>query len=120
VRPQGKNSDGASDQHLAREDALALLHPGDVADGFDLVLTRPTLRRKQFIQSIGVGSRIGVGYDLAAFLVVGGVGDAPLDLVWRERDFKLGKQLFHVGSGGRRTCSFSLHGRRPPSALEVC
>jgi len=81
VRSQAKDRDGATDQHLPGKDALALFHPGDVAQGFDLVLTRPALGREQCIQSIGIGPRIGVRYDLAAFLVIGSVRDPPLDLV---------------------------------------
>jgi len=81
VRPQTKDRDGATDQHLAREDALTLLHPGEVAHGLDLVLARPALRREERIQTIGVSARVGVGYDLAPILIVAGVGDAPLDLV---------------------------------------
>ena len=82
MRPNAKDRDRAGDQHLARENALTLLYPCDVAHGFDLVLARPVQGSAQSIQSIGVSPRIGVGYDLAAFLVIGGVGDPPLDLVW--------------------------------------
>ena len=93
MRPQADHDDRAGDQHLAREKAFALLHPGDVVHGLDLVLARPALRREQRIQSIGVGARIGVGYDLAPFLVVRGVGNAPLDLVRWKWDLKLRKDL---------------------------
>jgi len=81
MRPNAKNRDRAGDQHLARDDALALLDAGDIGHRLDLVLTRPALWRKQRIQPVSVGAAIGIRHDLTAFLVVGCVGHPPPDLV---------------------------------------
>src|SRR6516225_9010734 len=108
--PKAKDRDRAGDQHLARENALTLLYPRDVAHRLNLVLARPTLGRKERVQAVGVGSRIGVGYDLTTFLVIGGVGDPPLDLVGCKWNFKLRKNLVHHESRGRSCCVLSRHG----------
>ena len=81
MRQQTKDRDGTGDQHLARDDAITLLYTRDVAHGLDLVLTRPALGREQGVEAIRVSARIGVGHNLPAFLVVGGVSDPPLDLI---------------------------------------
>ena len=54
VRPQAGNSDRASNENFAGEKAFALLYSGDVAHGLQSVFARPSLRRKQCIQAIGV------------------------------------------------------------------
>ena len=64
-----------------RDDALALLHAGDVGHRLDLVLARPALWREQRVQPVSVGAAIGVRHDLTAPLVIGCVGDPPPDLV---------------------------------------
>jgi len=47
MRPNAKDRDRAGDQHLAREDALALLYAGDIGHRLDLVFTGPALWREQ-------------------------------------------------------------------------
>ena len=96
-----------------REKAFALLNPGDVVHGLDLVLARPPLRGTQRIQAIGVGARIGVRHDLTTFLVIGSVGDPPLDLFGWKRDFEFRKDLVHIQSRGRCCCVLSRHGKAP-------
>src|SRR5208337_3475667 len=101
MRPNAKDGDRAGDQHLTRDDALALLYASDVGHRLDLVLARPALWRGQRVQSVSVGAAIGVRYDLTALLVVGCVRNPPPDLVRRKRDFKLWKELIHFQSRGR-------------------
>jgi hypothetical protein len=96
MRPKTEDGDRAGDQHLARDDALALLHAGDIGHRLDLVLARPALWREERIQPVSVSARVAVGHDLPAFLVIGGVGDPPPDLVGRKRDFKLRQKLAQV------------------------
>jgi hypothetical protein len=61
---------------------------------------------------------IGVGYDLTTFLVIGSVGDPPLNLFGRKRNFKFRKKLFHVSSG-RRICAFGCGDAPSVGALSV-
>jgi len=70
---------------------------------------------------IGIRLPIGAGYDLTTFLVIGNVGDAPLDLFGRKRDFKLCQKLLHVArpAAGLFVPSAGM-AVRPPSAREVC
>src|ERR1019366_6397261 len=113
MRPKAKNRDRAGDQHLTRDDALALLHAGDVGHRLDLVLARPALWREERIQPVSVGAAIGVRYDLTALLVVGCVRNPPPHLVGRKRDFKLWEELVHNKSRGRCRSVFSWHGEAP-------
>src|ERR1039458_4760217 len=101
MRPKAKDRDRAGDQHLTRDDALALLYAGDVGHRLDLVLARPALWREERIQPVSVGAAIGVRHDLTALFVVGCVGDPPPDLVRRKWDFKLWKELVHFQFRGR-------------------
>src|SRR5664279_5175027 len=98
MRANAKDRDRAGDQHLAREDALALLYACDIGHRFDLVLTRPAPWREQRVQPVSVGAGIGVRHDLTALFVDGCVGDPPPDLVRRKWDFKLWKELGHFQS----------------------
>ena len=81
MRPNTKDRDRAGDQHLTRDDALALLYAGDVGHRLDVVLTRPALWREKRVQPVSVGAGIGVRHNLTAPLVVGCVGNPPPDLV---------------------------------------
>src|SRR5208337_3169060 len=113
MRPNAKDRDRARDQHLTRDDALALLHAGDVGHRLDLVLARPTFWREHRVQPVSVGAAIGVRYDLTALLVDGCVRNPPTDLVGWKRDCKLRKELGHIQSRGRCRCVFSWHGEAP-------
>src|SRR5664280_2662960 len=81
MRPNAKDRDRAGDQHLAREDALALPYAGDIGHRFDLVLTGPAMWREERVQPVSIGAGIGVRHDLTALLVVGCVGNPPPDLL---------------------------------------
>src|ERR1017187_2188884 len=121
MRPNSKDRDCAGDQHLTRDDALALLYAGDIGHRLDLVVTRPALWREQRVQPVSVGAAIGVGYDLTALLVVGCVRNPPPDLVGWKRDFKLRKEFGRIQSRGRCCCVFSWHGEAPSSRyLRFC
>src|SRR5271166_589958 len=53
MRPNAKDRDRAGDQHLAREDALALLDAGDIGHRLDLVFAGPALwRNNAFSRSV--------------------------------------------------------------------
>src|SRR5271166_6780430 len=110
MRANAQDRDRAGDQHLTRDDALALLYAGDIGHRLDLVFARPALWREQRVQPVSLGAAIGVRYDLTALLVVGCVRNPPADLVGWKRDFQLRKELLYVQS--RRTCryAFSWHG----------
>ncbi len=96
MRPNAKDRDRAGDQHLARDDALALLHPGDVIHRLDLVLPRPALGREERIQPVGVSARIGVGYDSTALFVVAGGRESPPDLRRWKRNLKVREKVLNV------------------------
>src|ERR1039458_3211766 len=113
MRPNAKDRDRAGDQHLTRDDALALLYAGDFGHRLDLVLARPALWREKRIQPVSVGAAIGVRHDLTALLVAGCVGDPPADLVGWKRNFQLRKELGHIQSRGKCRCVFSWHGKAP-------
>src|ERR1035441_5031423 len=98
MRPNAKDGDRAGNQHLARDDALALLYAGDVGHRLDLVLTGPALWREERVQPVSVGAAIGVRHDLTALLVAGCVRNPPPDLVGRKWDLKLRKELGHIQS----------------------
>src|SRR5271157_3194462 len=110
MRPNAKDRDRAGDQHLARDDALALLYTGDIGHRLDLVLTRPTLWGEERVQPVSVGAGIGVRHDLTALLVVCGVGDPPSDLIRWKRNLKIRKKLLNVQ--GRCRSFFICHGKR--------
>jgi len=84
-----------------------------VAHRLDSVVARPSLRRTQCIQAIGVGAGIRVRDNLATSPVLGGHCDTPLDLVWRKRDFEFPKDFLHIEAGSTRTLVFSWHGDAP-------
>src|ERR1035438_2577615 len=121
MRPNAKDRDRAGDQHLARDDALALLDAGNIGHRLYLVLTGPALWREQRIQPVSVGAWIGVRHELTALLVVGCVRNPPPDLVGWKRDFKLRKELGHIQSRGECRCVFSWHGEAPSFRyLRIC
>src|SRR5271167_856985 len=113
MRPNAKDRDRACNQHLTRDDALALLYAGDVGHRLDLVFARPALWREQRVQPVSVGAAIGVRYDLTALLVVGCVRNPPADLVGWKRDFKLRKELGHIQSRGGCRSVLCWHGEVP-------
>src|SRR5208283_1713159 len=96
MRPNAMDRDRAGDQHLTRDDALALFYAGDIGHRLDLVFAGPALWRKQRIQPVGVGAGIGVRHDLTALLVVGCVGDPPPDLVRWKRNDQLLEELLDI------------------------
>jgi len=49
MRPNAKDRNRAGDQHLTRDDAVALLYVGDIGHRLDLVLTGPALGREECV-----------------------------------------------------------------------
>jgi len=65
----------------------------------------PVLRADQSVEAVGVGTRVGIGYDLPACALVGGVRYPPQNLVDRKWHFQFGQQFF--------VAEF-LHGEKSP------
>src|SRR5271166_6299236 len=121
MRANAQDRDRAGDQHLTRDDALALLYAGDIGHRLDLVFAGPALWREQRVQPVSVGAAIGVRYDLTALLVVGCVRNPPPDLVGWKRNFELRKELGHIQSRWRCRCVFGWHGEAPSFRyLRIC
>ena len=62
------------------------------------------------LSMFGISARIGIRYDLVPFLVVRGIGDPPLHVVWLERGFKLPKELVYITYSPDRDVDVSLAG----------
>jgi hypothetical protein len=54
------------------------------------------LRAHQPIETVGVGTRVGISYDLPAGAVVGGIGQPPQNLANRKWYFQFGQQFSMV------------------------
>jgi hypothetical protein len=93
MRPQSDDGDRAGNQHLAPERRLSSFFTWVLLFMASILYSRVQPRGEQRVQTIGVGSPIGVGYDLTTFPVICGVGDAPLHLVGWKWNFKLRKKL---------------------------
>ena len=88
---------------------------GDVVHRDRLVTTGPALRADQRVETVGVGARVGVRYDLPAGAVVGGVGHPPQNLVNRKWHFQFDQQFFIAEFLHGREVSFGIEGVRGQS-----
>jgi len=84
----------AGNQDLSGNDFGVALGTSDVVHRDRLVAASPALRAHQRIQTVGVGTRVGIRYDLPAGAVVGGVRYPPQNLVDWKRYFQFGQQFF--------------------------